>query len=89
MHEESAIVDAAVTFQTPSGPYVPHNYDDKFEGTITLRRALAQSRNIPALKIADRLGIKTVIDYAHRFGITASIAFSSGVRPISRGPTTR
>ncbi len=70
---DDTIVDAPVTFQTPSGPYVPHNYDDKFEGTITLRRALAQSRNIPALKLADRIGIKTVIEYAHRFGITATI----------------
>ncbi len=70
---DDTIVDAPVTFQTPSGPYVPHNYDDKFEGTITLRRALAQSRNIPALKLADRIGIKTVIDYAHRFGITSNI----------------
>ena len=70
---DDTILDAPVTFQTPSGPYSPHNYDDKFEGTITLRRALAQSRNIPALKLADRLGIKTVIDYAHRFGITAQI----------------
>lgn len=70
---DDTIVDAPVTFQTASGPYTPHNYDSKFEGTITLRRALAQSRNIPALKIADRIGIKTVIDYAHRFGITSNI----------------
>jgi penicillin-binding protein 1A len=70
---DDTIVDAPVTFQTVSGPYVPHNYDDKFEGTITLRRALAQSRNIPALKVADRIGIRTVIDYAHRFGITSNI----------------
>jgi penicillin-binding protein 1A len=68
---DDTILDAPVTFQTPSGPYTPHNYDDKFEGTITLRRALAQSRNIPALKVADSVGIKTVIDYAHRFGITS------------------
>jgi penicillin-binding protein 1A len=67
------ILDAPVTFQTASGPYSPHNFDNKFEGTITLRRALAQSRNIPALKLADRIGIKTVIDYAHRFGITSNI----------------
>ncbi len=70
---DDTILDAPVTFPTPSGPYEPHNYDEKFEGTITLRRALAQSRNIPALKLADNLGIKTVIDYAHRFGITANI----------------
>jgi penicillin-binding protein 1A len=70
---DDTILDAPVTFQTASGPYSPHNYDDKFEGTITLRRALAQSRNIPALKLADRIGIRTVIDYARRFGITANL----------------
>jgi penicillin-binding protein 1A len=70
---DETIVDAPVTFQTASGPYSPHNYDQKFEGTITLRRALAQSRNIPALKLADRVGIRTVIDYTHRFGVTSNI----------------
>ncbi|MGH9537787.1 MAG: penicillin-binding protein 1A [Terriglobales bacterium] len=71
---DDTILDAPVSFPMPSGPpYEPHNYDEKFEGTITLRRALAQSRNIPALKLADSLGIKTVIDYAHRFGITSNI----------------
>jgi len=71
---DDTILDAPVAFPSPSGPpYEPHNYDEKFEGTITLRRALAQSRNIPALKLADSLGIRTVIDYAHRFGITSSI----------------
>ncbi|MGH9504216.1 MAG: penicillin-binding protein 1A [Terriglobales bacterium] len=70
---DDTILDAPITFPTPSGPYEPHNYDEKFEGTITLLRALAQSRNIPALKLADNLGIATVIDYAHRFGITSSI----------------
>ena len=71
---DDTVLDAPVTFPMPSGPpYEPHNYDEKFEGTITLRRALAQSRNIPALKLADSIGIKTVIDYAHRFGITSNI----------------
>jgi len=70
---DDTVLDAPVVFQTASGPYVPHNYDEKFEGTITLRRALAQSRNIPALKIADGLGIKTVIDYARRFGVTSPL----------------
>jgi len=70
---DETILDVPTTFQTASGPYTPHNYDGKFEGTITLRRALAQSRNIPALKLADRVGIKTVIDYAHRLGVTSNI----------------
>ncbi len=70
---EDIVVDAPITFQTESGPYTPHNYEENFEGAITLRRALAQSLNIPALKIADRVGIKNVIEYAHRFGITSNI----------------
>ena len=69
---DDTILDSPITFQTPSGPYTPHNYDERYEGVITLRRALAQSRNIPALKLSDSLGIKTVIDYAHRFGITST-----------------
>jgi penicillin-binding protein 1A len=70
---DDTVLDAPITFETGTTSYTPHNYDEKFEGTITLRRALAQSRNIPTLRIADRLGIKTVIDYAHRFGITSTL----------------
>jgi penicillin-binding protein 1A len=70
---DDTILDEPVSFETPSGPYSPHNYDEKFEGVITLRRALAQSRNIPALRLASKVGIKTVIDYAGRFGITAKL----------------
>lgn len=70
---DDTVLDAPTTFVTASGLYSPHNYDEKYEGTITLRRALAQSRNIPALKVADHVGIKTVIDYAHKFGITSNI----------------
>ena len=70
---DDTVLDAPVTFQTGSGPYSPHNFDNKFEGVITLRRALAQSRNIPALKLADRTGIRTVEDYARKFGITSPL----------------
>src|SRR5436190_17493181 len=70
---DDTILDAPVTFQTASGPYSPHNFDEKYEGTITLRRALAQSRNIPALRIADKTGIRMVEDYARKFGITSPL----------------
>ena len=70
---DDVVLDEPVTFMTSSGPYAPHNYDNRFEGTITLRRALAQSRNIPALKLADRVGIRTVIEYTRRFGITSPL----------------
>src|SRR5579872_206966 len=70
---DDTILDEPVSFETASGAYTPHNYDEKFEGIITLRRALAQSRNIPALKLANKVGIKSVIDYAGRFGVTSKI----------------
>lgn len=70
---DDVILDAPTTFATASGPYSPHNYDGKFEGNITLRRALAQSRNIPALKLAQKVTIRSVIDYTRRFGITSDI----------------
>ncbi len=72
MTPDDTVLDAPITFSTPSGPYTPHNYDGKFEGVITFRRALAHSRNIPALKVTERVGgIKTVVDYARKFGITS------------------
>jgi penicillin-binding protein 1A len=70
---DDTVLDEPISFDTSSGPYTPHNYDEKFEGIITLRRALAQSRNIPALKLASKVGIKSVIDYAERFGITSKM----------------
>ena len=70
---DDTILDEPVSFDTPSGPYTPHNYDEKFEGIITLRRALAQSRNIPALKLANKVGITSVIGYAERFGVTSKL----------------
>jgi penicillin-binding protein 1A len=67
------IVDGPTTFPTPNGPYTPHNYEANYLGAMTLTNAFAESRNIPALKLADRYGIRKVIDTAHRFGITSNI----------------
>ncbi len=67
------IVDLPFTTISGGQPYSPHNYDEKFEGTITLRRALAGSRNVPAVKLAEKVGISTVVDMAKRFGITTPL----------------
>ena len=66
-----AISDAPTTFYTASGPYSPHDYEAGFAGTMTMIDAFAQSRNIPALRIADKVGIKKVIEVARRFGVTS------------------
>ncbi len=67
------IVDAPTTFSTPGGPYTPHNYEPDYKGAMTLLSAFAESRNIPALKLANKVGIRKVIETAHRFGITSNI----------------
>jgi len=67
------IVDAPITFQSGGQEYSPHNYDGKFEGRITLRRALAGSRNVPAVKLEAEVGIQNVIEMAKRFGVTAPL----------------
>jgi penicillin-binding protein 1A len=63
------IVDAPVNF----GGYAPHNYENDFKGAMTLQNAFAESRNVPAVKLAARVGIKKVIDLAHKFGVTSDI----------------
>jgi penicillin-binding protein 1A len=67
------VVDAPTSFPTPSGWYTPHDYEAGYAGAMTLTSAFETSRNIPALKLAAKVGIKTVIAMAHRFGITSEI----------------
>lgn len=66
---DDIIVDAPVTF----GSYSPHNYENDFKGAMTLTNAFAESRNVPAVKLAARVGIRKVIDMAHHFGVTGDI----------------
>ena len=67
------LVDEPVTFTSGGQAYAPQNYDGKFEGRITLRRALADSRNVPAVRLLDHVGIENVIDLARRFGIVSPL----------------
>ncbi len=65
----SIINDAPVTYPQAVGEaYSPTNYDHMFLGPVTMRYALEESRNIPAIKMMDLLGPKTVLAYAKRFG---------------------
>ena len=73
MKPTDTVVDGPVSFYTPNGPYTPHNYEPDWKGTMTLITAFAESRNIPALKLADHVGIHKVIEVAQRFGITSNL----------------
>jgi penicillin-binding protein 1A len=71
----SMIDDSPISFNPGPGQptWSPMNYDRKFEGPVTLRRALEQSRNIPAVKLMDQLGAKQVIMFARRLGMESAI----------------
>lgn len=67
----SIISDSPVSFSVPGQPvYAPKNYDYKYRGNITLRSALAESRNIPAVKILASYGVAKMIDLGEAMGIT-------------------
>lgn len=68
------IVDEPISFSTASGTWSPRNYDGKFLGNITLLYALAESRNIPAVKLIDRVGVDKVIELCVKFGLSARLA---------------
>jgi penicillin-binding protein 1A len=67
------IVDAQVGYSTSSGWWAPHNYDEKYEGTITLLHALAESRNVPAVKLLAKVGVDSVIRLCRKFGIMSRL----------------
>lgn len=54
---------------SPNPPYVPENYDRRYHGPQLLRSALANSYNIPAVKVMLLAGIRNVLNTAHRLGI--------------------
>jgi membrane peptidoglycan carboxypeptidase len=53
--------------------WTPHNFDHKFMGHITIRKALSQSRNVPAVKVAKAVGIENVVETARLAGITTRL----------------
>ncbi len=69
---ENMITDAKVNFgMDGSGQsYIPRNYDGKFHGTITLRQALSNSLNVPAVKMLDAIGLDTGIAMAKNLGLS-------------------
>lgn len=68
----SVVVDKPMTVRNPDGSiYKPENYDGTFRGPVTLRRALANSLNIPALEVIKFAGISETLQTAHEMGISS------------------
>lgn len=67
----SILDDSSVTYQQAGqAPYKPVNYDGKFHGKVTIKQALANSYNIPAVKLLDELGVETLVEHGKNMGIT-------------------
>ncbi|HRN96716.1 MAG TPA: transglycosylase domain-containing protein, partial [Candidatus Levybacteria bacterium] len=63
----TVIEDKEISFP---GGYKPKNYDNKFRGDVLVRYALANSLNIPAVLVMEKVGISDGVDYAQSLGIT-------------------
>jgi penicillin-binding protein 1A len=90
MTPQSIVDDSPISYPMGDGTkWAPQDDDLRFFGPMTLRYALAQSRNVVAVKLAEQLGVERVIEYAKRMGVKAplepnlSLALgTSGVSPL-------
>ena len=72
--QATLINDAPVSFdpgETGGEPWEPKNYDDKYEGVLTMRQALAKSKNMVSIRILNRIGPRFGQSYLSRFGFEA------------------
>ncbi len=72
-------VDEPTTFWYDNKAYEPNNFEGKFNGTVTVRQALAKSLNIPTVKIAEAVGYRKVVDLARRAGLNMDIRATPAV----------
>ncbi|MFN4130982.1 MAG: transglycosylase domain-containing protein, partial [Paracoccaceae bacterium] len=69
------VEDTPLTINIPgSGAWTPRNFDNRFKGMITLTQALAESRNIPAVRVSEAVGRDAVRRVANGFGIVSALA---------------
>lgn len=71
---ETSINDSPVNYPDGDKTYSPKNYDGTFSGPMSIRTALAQSRNIPAIKLGQSVGIDRVVEVCRTLGIKSPIA---------------
>src|SRR5688572_27490609 len=69
----SLLADEPVTFESENGTWAPQNYDRQFRGNVTLRSALEQSLNVPAVRVAKAVGTQPILDVMRQLGITAAL----------------
>jgi penicillin-binding protein 1B len=68
------LVDEPVTLESGTGSWSPQNYDRQYRGPVTVRTALEQSLNVPAVRTAHRTGMTALTSLLHAFGVTTPVA---------------
>jgi membrane peptidoglycan carboxypeptidase len=68
---DSIISDTPVGYRDGDGWYYPKNYDNTFGGEMSIRYAIAQSRNIPVIKVGKAVGMNKVVETCRTLGITS------------------
>jgi penicillin-binding protein 1C len=63
--------DIARVYQTSTGPYAPRNYDRRYHGPVRAREALGSSYNVPAVELADLLGVSSLLQVLHGAGFAS------------------
>ena len=69
----TVMVDEPTRFRIYTQVWEPQNFDQQFEGAMTVKMALAKSRNVIAAQLIDRVSPETVVNYAHEMGITSRL----------------
>ncbi len=67
----TVLPDLPRTYQTTLGPYRPRNYDRQFHGPVRARDALGSSYNVPAVELAERLGVSSLLATLHDAGFAS------------------
>jgi penicillin-binding protein 1B len=73
MTPASLLADEPVTFESDHGSWSPQNYDRQFRGHVTLRSALEQSLNVPAVRVAKAVGTQPILEIIRQLGITTAL----------------
>jgi penicillin-binding protein 1B len=69
----SIVLDEPVTFDSGGATWAPQNYDRQFHGAVTVRKALEQSLNVPAVRLAHAVGLKRIRKVARDLGIRGQL----------------
>ncbi|MBR9985763.1 MAG: penicillin-binding protein 1A [Desulfosarcina sp.] len=74
--QASLVLDAPVAFKGGSNgdDWLPENFSKQYQGEMTLRKAMTHSKNIPAVRLVEKLGPSAVVQFAHKLGIDSPLS---------------